>query len=148
MVEINNLVDRVVRKADGLIYNTIINDAENFMSLVAKHNGGKRVNFTKSGSFQRRDLVTSQNYFKGPTWHRSSWKNMVGRSLGKYFKLNMIRRKIIVTKRKNNIKKLGRKKLDFIKTADDYDYGPSTAELDISEEELKLKMNFSIRKTQ
>jgi putative phage-type endonuclease len=71
---------------------------------------------------------------------------MVGRSPGKYFKLNMVRRKIIATKRKNNIKKICRKKLDFSNTANDYDYGPNAAELDISEEDLKLKMNLLLEK--
>jgi len=58
----------------------------------------------------------------------------------------MVRRKSIATKRKNNIEKICRKKLDFNKAADDYDYGPNAAELDISEEELKLKMNLLLEK--
>lgn len=145
MVEINSLVDRVVRKSDRLVYNTTTNNAENFMSLVSKCNGGKRINFTKNGSFQRRVLAASQNYSNGPTWHYSPWKKMIGKSPGKYFKTNMNRRKIIAAKRQNGIDNKSRRKLAFSKTADDYDYGPNAAELDISEEELKLKMNLVLK---
>lgn len=43
--EIIAIVDKVVRKADRLVYNITTNIAENFMSLVAKFTGGKIINY-------------------------------------------------------------------------------------------------------
>lgn len=66
MSEITAVVDKITLKADRLVFNTTTNIAENFMSLLAKFHGDKRQNFTKSNSYQRKVLGTTQVHPRGP----------------------------------------------------------------------------------
>lgn len=144
MSEIIAIVDKVVRKADCLVYNTTTNIAENFMSLVAKFTGGKRVNYTKAGSYQRRVFGATQVHSRGPSWHLSPWKKLTGKSPGKLFQKNVSRRVAISTlkskykKQKNNRCRISR---DKSSVNHDFDYGPDTVELDMTEEDFKLNVN-------
>jgi len=144
MSEIIAIVDKVIRKADRLVFNTTTNIAENFMSLVAKFNGGKRVNFTKTGSYQRRILGATQVHSRGQSWHLSPWKKLAGKSPGKFFKKNVSRR-IAMSTLKSKHKKQNtfrcRISRDKISVNHDFDYGPDAAGLDMTEEDFK--MNFS-----
>lgn len=144
MSEIIAIVDKVTRKADRLVFNTTTNIAENFMSLVAKFNGGKRVNFTRTGSYQRRVLGATQVHSRGQSWHLSPWKKLAGKSPGKFFKKNVLRR-IAMSTLKSKHKKQNtfrcRISRDKISVNHDFDYGPDAAGLDMTEEDFK--MNFS-----
>lgn len=142
MDEIISIVDKVTRKADRLVFNNTTNIAENFISLVAKFTGGKRVNYTITGSYQRRVLGATQVHSKGPSWHLSPWKIMIGKSPGKLFKKNISRRLAIKNLRLKSTKKkkirceIGR---DKNAVSHDFDYGPDAAGLDVSEEDFKLQ---------
>ncbi|KAF2892056.1 hypothetical protein ILUMI_14117, partial [Ignelater luminosus] len=67
--EIQKCVDNVVRKADRLQKNVTTNYAERYMSLITKFSGGKRVNYTTGGSYQRRCVGAALAYNLGPSWH-------------------------------------------------------------------------------
>lgn len=145
MSEILAIVDKVTRKADRLVFNTTTNIAENFMSLVAKFTGGKRVNYTKTGSYQRRVLGATQVHSRGQSWHLSPWKKLSGKSPGEFFKKNLTRR-IAMTTLNSKYKK--QKKIRFkVSGGDkstvnhDFDYGPDAAGLDMTKEDFKFNVN-------
>lgn len=148
MSEITAIVDKVTRKADRLIYNTTTNIrvAENFMSLVATFTGGKRVNYTKTGSYQRRVLGATQVHSRGPSWHLSSWKKLTGKSQGQLFKKKCIKAYChhvstlkLKYKKQNNFRcKVSR---DKSSVNHDFDYGPDAAVLDMTEDDFKLNAN-------
>lgn len=52
MTEIRNIIYRLVINADSLIGNVDNNPCEQFNSLINKHIGGKRINFTQSNNYQ------------------------------------------------------------------------------------------------
>lgn len=148
--QIQGLVERLVAKAARLKENKTSNAAEYYMSLVAKFNGGKRINFIQRGSFQRRCHMAALRFQKGLAWEHSPFKKVAGKSPGSTHK------KII--KKKTNRQCQTRRKLVYLEEGQkirkrhricsakpDADYGPSaetvidTLELDISAEELLKK---------
>jgi len=140
MSEILAIVDKVTRKADRLVYNTPTNIAENFMSLVAKFTGGKRVNYTKTGSYERRVLGAAQVHSRGPSWHLSPWKKLTGKSPGKLFKRNVSKR-IAMSKYKKQKTFRCRVNNDKSTVNNDFDYGPDAAGLDMTEEDFNLNVS-------
>ncbi|KAF2887522.1 hypothetical protein ILUMI_18653 [Ignelater luminosus] len=54
--EVSKAIDNIVRKIGRLQRNVTTNFTERYMSVVSKFTGGKRVNFTSGGSYQRRCL--------------------------------------------------------------------------------------------
>lgn len=103
---VENLVERLVSKAPRLLQNTTSNAAEYYMSLVAKFNSGKRINFTQRGSFQRRCHAAALRFQKGYSWESSPYKNLTGKSPGSAHK-NVVR------KRTREHQTASRRKLDY-----------------------------------
>lgn len=56
------------------------------MNIVAKFTGGKRLNLIQRGSYERRVYLSGLRHNKKFNWHYSPYKQVVGRSPGKYFK--------------------------------------------------------------
>lgn len=115
-------LDLLQRKADRLLHNETNNCAENFMSLIAKFNCGKRLNLTKSGSFQRRTHIAALNQLSGGKWHSTAWKSATtvspGASFKKYF--SRLEKYKEVRKKHFRVRRLFKGK----KQEADKDYGP------------------------
>jgi len=54
MVEIKNIIYRLIVNADSLIENADNNPCEQFNSLINKHVRGKRINFTQKNNYKTR----------------------------------------------------------------------------------------------
>jgi len=54
MLDIKNIVNRLIINADSLIENSNNNPCEQFNSLINKHLGGKRINFTQKNNYKTR----------------------------------------------------------------------------------------------
>ncbi|KAK4877152.1 hypothetical protein RN001_009658 [Aquatica leii] len=131
-VEIVKLIENVMGKADRLVANETTNSAERYMSLVAKFTGGKRINFTQRGSYQRRCIAAGLAFNTGPTWH--------GDFLNTSLVINycMIRQKQLERVRQQRRQRKRRcKHVDH--TTDSNDYGIDAATIDISEEDLNIQ---------
>ncbi|KAJ8895966.1 hypothetical protein PR048_001307 [Dryococelus australis] len=117
-------------KAPQLINNMMSNYAEHFMSLVAKYNSGKRINFSQRGSFQQRCNVASLHFKKGHEWEASTFKKLTGNSQGEIHKK-------IINKKRHHTSTKKRRSLTYTEpvfkrkkmTASlDADYGPNVDE--------------------
>lgn len=60
--DVSKAVDNIVRKIGRLQRNVTTNFTERYMSVVSKFAGGKRINFTSGGSYQRRCLGAALAY--------------------------------------------------------------------------------------
>lgn len=145
--KIRTLVGNVESKADSLVYNQTTNVAERYMGYVAKFTGGKRINFSTGGSFQRRCVGAGLAHSTGPSWHLSPWKRLQNRSPGSVFK------KKILSREKRNLKR----KLQFAANPPtkrrrsatgnaDRHYGPLAVEADADEDVLRKKSEDIIEK--
>lgn len=148
LIEINRIVRMVLEKADRLASDTTTNHAERFMSLVSKFTGGKRINYTKKGSYYRRCLGAAASHSGGPGWHISPWKKLCGRSPGCIFKKKINSKATGHARRLLNFSKSEKtkKKKRFEATGPDADYGPDAAELDVSEDELMRRCQTIVQK--
>lgn len=148
--EVLKALDYIVQKADRLRFNDTTNQAERFMSLVSKFSGGKRINFSKRGSYRRRCFGAGLSHIKGPSWHMSPWKRMTGRSPGKVFKSQLKKREI--RRQKRSIKRgretapKKRRKLDT--SQPDANYGLQCVPLDIDDHEMETKCKELMSKLQ
>ncbi|XP_063231011.1 uncharacterized protein LOC134535725 isoform X2 [Bacillus rossius redtenbacheri] len=130
--QVESLVNRLVAKAPRLIADKTSNQAEFYMSLLAKYNAGKRINFTQRGSFKRRCTVAGMRFQKGHTWEISPFKKLTGRSPG------MVHKKLIKKRVRQHVT-ITRCKLEYsetdkpvkrhkVFTPADEDYGPDSEE--------------------
>lgn len=109
------------------------------MSLTAKFNGGKRINYGKRGSYYRRCYGAALAYMSGPGWHTSPWKDMHGRSPGSRCKKMCQQREKKRTKRKLKYQEEGApKKKRKLGGGPDEHYGDHNliTDADKSEEEM------------
>jgi len=130
-------LQRLLNKSASLVENATSNLAESLMNVVAKYNCGKRLNFCRRGSFQRRCYIAGESFTKGPLWHRSPWKKLTGQSPGKFFKQNMERK---VKAKSAASKKLHFRKFKMVKTTtkeSEKSYGINSDQPDIDDEDLK-----------
>lgn len=109
-----------------------------YMSLVSKFTGGKRIDFSKRGSFKRRAVAAGLCFSAGPSWHSSPWKRMSGKSPGKVLKrLCTKREKARASLRKRyetNVRSRRKKAVH-----PDSEYGSDITEPDIPAEEFNSK---------
>lgn len=82
MVEIRNLVNRLIVNADSLIENVDNNPCEQFNSLINKHVGGKRINFTQKNNYKTR-VEAAVVAFNSKNYLRTLQKKMIQISPGK-----------------------------------------------------------------
>ncbi|GFT46171.1 yqaJ domain-containing protein [Nephila pilipes] len=97
---------KLIIGARNVIKNTLNNPAEAFLSQVCKISGGKRINFSKSGSFNRRANITILA-FQSPAqqYHGKAYKIIANKNPST--PLN----KFLLTRRNKYLKRLQRKKL-------------------------------------
>ncbi|XP_063227183.1 uncharacterized protein LOC134533624 [Bacillus rossius redtenbacheri] len=102
------------------------------MSLLAKYNAGKRINFTQRGSFKRRCTVAGMRFQKGHTWEISPFKKLTGRSPGMVHKKltkKRVRQHVTITRRKLEYSETDKPvKRHKVFTPADEDYGPDSEE--------------------
>jgi hypothetical protein len=60
---------RLANRSQRLIYNITSNSAESFMAVMAKCTSGKRINFGKRGSYNRRSFSAVMAFDNGSFWH-------------------------------------------------------------------------------
>lgn len=82
MSDIRNSVSRLVANAESLIENVDNNPCEHFNSLINKHVGGKRINFTQSNNYCTR-IEAAVVAYNSKNYIRSVQKNMITLSPGK-----------------------------------------------------------------
>ena len=68
LFEVERAGDRLVNKAAQLITNKTTNLSERFMSIRAKMDGGKQINWYQSGSFEHRCMAAGLSMTLGPGW--------------------------------------------------------------------------------
>ncbi|XP_063232518.1 uncharacterized protein LOC134536644 [Bacillus rossius redtenbacheri] len=134
-------LDPLITKADKLLGNKTTNQAERFMSLISKFSGGKRTDVSKSGRYKRCCLGASLSHIKGPNWHLSPVKTLLGRSPGSVTKRVLNARATAVERnrkrRLSDSRRSAKRKCVF--SQPDCDYGPEAAQPDISTEEMERK---------
>lgn len=98
---------RVVALSDSLVFNKTNNAAENFMSTITKFTGGKRVDYSRGGSFGRRvcAAVLSQSE-PCNEWQRKQYKAIYKRNpLSPMTRLIVKRSKKLLLKKKYKSRK-------------------------------------------
>ncbi|KAF2881682.1 hypothetical protein ILUMI_24539 [Ignelater luminosus] len=105
------------------------------MSLITKFSGGKRVNYTTGGSYQRRCVGAALAYNLGPSWHLAL---MNKHHLNKFCK----RREQLRLQKIESRKKLKARRRQPQNTHSDLHYGPNVQDAlpDLPEEEFKSNM--------
>lgn len=83
MVEIKNVIYRLIVNADSLIENADNNPCEQFNSLINKHVGGKRINFTQKNNYKTR-VEAAVVAFNSNNYLRSIQTKIISFSPGKY----------------------------------------------------------------
>lgn len=83
MIHIRNLVYRLSVNADSLIENVDNNLCEQLNSLINKHIGGKRINFTQKNNYRTR-VEAAVVAFNSKNFLRSVQKKIVFKSPGDY----------------------------------------------------------------
>ncbi|KAF2881089.1 hypothetical protein ILUMI_25091 [Ignelater luminosus] len=130
--EIQKIVDPMARNSNLLAYIQTTNEAQRFMSLVAKCAGGKRINFTKRNSYTTRPYAAALEHTCGPSWHLSVCKRSAHNSATfRIFEKRRLRQLVKGSKSKKS--RYSRRKRD----AGDFDYGPNCAQPDLKPAELK-----------
>lgn len=154
--QVESIVQRLVVKAPRLKENCTSNAAENYMSLVAKYNGGKRLNYSQRGSFQRRCDIAALRFQKGLAWEHSPFKRMAGKSPGSIHK-TLTGRKLkrqSFARRKLCYQRRTKQKPDCSTNDGDVEYGPSADQVtnipdcDITADELEEKCELYISSLQ
>ncbi|XP_074028816.1 uncharacterized protein [Leptinotarsa decemlineata] len=136
-LEIKKILEPLVSKANQLSYNHTTNQAERYMSLVAKFSGGKRVNYTKNVSFSARAHGAALSHLAGPSWHTKIWKTATKKNPESIMQRVFLKRQKKLLAQRENCSKRKRPKKGI--SGPDIHYGPEAAQPDIPEEELKLK---------
>lgn len=86
MAEIKNIVLRLTNNAESLIENVDNNPCEQFNSLINKHIGGKKINFTQSHNYQTR-IEAAVIAFNTKNYLHTIKKNITTKSPGKEYKI-------------------------------------------------------------
>ncbi|XP_054259250.1 uncharacterized protein LOC128983994 [Macrosteles quadrilineatus] len=138
--KLRTVIGNVASKCQSLVFNETTNLAERYMGYVAKFTGGKRLNLTTGGSYQRRCMGAALAHSSGPSWHLSPWRKFSSRSPGSYFK-----RKILMREKRNYRRRLylekNPPKRKRRQGGGEYDseYGPLAVNPDIEESEMVSK---------
>ncbi|KAK3928233.1 LOW QUALITY PROTEIN: Titin-like protein, partial [Frankliniella fusca] len=69
---------KLLQKDSSLVFNENTNDCERYMGMVAKMTGGKRVDHSLSGSYQRRCTAAAFATDLGPDWVKSPMRKLRG----------------------------------------------------------------------
>ncbi|CAN7946283.1 unnamed protein product [Ixodes hexagonus] len=130
----NNLAD----KASSLTQNSTSNLAENYMSVVSKFSGGKRVNHERRGSYQRRCVGAAISYNGG----KESMASSSGYSFYLKRYLRKVKRKRLAAASSKASRSTPRWKSKANTTHGDKHYGPNAEQPqpDLSEEESQAKV--------
>ncbi|KAF5292866.1 hypothetical protein FQR65_LT11118 [Abscondita terminalis] len=132
--DFNKHLSRVVNNSSSLLHDVDTNVAECYNSIVNKLAGGKRVHFSKKGSYQNRCLAAVANFNnKHPFFYELQKKIINKNQVGTYTEKFCLKSKVIR-------KKCLRKKKFFFEA--DTDYGQELAEDKSAEEFEKLKKDF------
>ncbi|XP_063913036.1 uncharacterized protein LOC135129717 [Zophobas morio] len=156
-------VNRLYYHSNSLIKNMTNNNAENYNSVLAKFIGGKRVDFSKKGSYEMRCNLAGLSFNKKGAFYDTIHRAITARSPGAYTK------KLAQTKERRRLNNLSRKRLRFdcdstasmmskrkkknsdTNVSDDEDYGENVRALDICPVEVsRMKNEFlsGLRKTE
>jgi hypothetical protein len=85
MTEIRNIVCRLVLNSDSLIEEVDNNSCEQSNSIINKHIGDKRINFTQGNNYQTRVQAVIVAYYSR-NYTRIIHKKIMLKSPGKLFK--------------------------------------------------------------
>ncbi|CAG9762672.1 unnamed protein product [Ceutorhynchus assimilis] len=142
--DIDVCFNRLVFNAASLIHNMDNNLAESYNSVICKFVGGKRINFSKKGSYQTRCEAAAISFNVGS----GDFHLAIGKAIGnatpeaytkKYADKLKIKRSIIKRKRLFSVKQTNAH-------LPDKDYGPdATAEPDLTEEQYQFKKNIFLK---
>ncbi|KAI4454827.1 exonuclease phage-type/recb c-terminal domain-containing protein [Holotrichia oblita] len=130
-MEIKKIIEPLINKSDRLSYNVTTNQAERYMSLIAKCTGGKRVNFSKRWSYTTRAYAAAISHSHGPGWHKNTWRG----AIGKYFNILCEKRNRICKKMQGK----SSKKRKRTSPVSDIHYGPNASAPDINTVEMIQK---------
>lgn len=97
MTEIKNIVFRLSNNAESLIEDVDNNPCEQLNSLINKHIGGKRINFTQSHNYKTR-IEAAVVAFNSKNYLRTVQKKILCKSPGKNNKLTFCRLNIVYFK--------------------------------------------------
>lgn len=84
MREINNVISRLVNNASSLYEDVDNNLCEQFNSLINKHIGGKRINFSQRHNYKTR-VEAAVISFNSKTYLREVHKKITTKSPGKFY---------------------------------------------------------------
>lgn len=107
-----------------------------YMSLLAKFVGGKRVNFTKRGSYTTRAYGAALSHISGPSWHLSPRLKIRGRASGKTFQKVMETKHRVFCKRKLSYEIAPRKRKRMSHNGPDMDYGLQSGDPDMTSDQF------------
>lgn len=86
MNDIRRITYRLTANADSLLENVDNNLCEQFNSLINKHVGGKRINFTQKNNYKTR-VEAAVISFNSKNYLRTIHKTIIQKSPGKYYYL-------------------------------------------------------------
>jgi len=84
MAEIRKIVYRLAANTESLIENTDNNPCEQFNSLINKHIGGKRINFTQGNNYKTR-VEAAVVAYNSHNYIRAVQKTIISKSPGKLY---------------------------------------------------------------
>ncbi|KAJ8871911.1 hypothetical protein PR048_028251 [Dryococelus australis] len=142
--EIVQCSDILLRRAGRLTEHVTTNVAENYMSLVSKYGGGKRIDFSKSGAYQCRCLVVALYHYTGPSYIDIPWKMQTDQSPG-VTTINIIKRRENrrAARRLSSDNDTPQTKRRKIEVSTNAEYEPDAAEIYIDvEEEMERRKKY------
>jgi len=84
MAEIRKIVYRLAANTESLIENTDNNPCEQFNSLINKHIGGKRINYTQGNNYKTR-VEAAVVAYNSHNYIRAVQKTIISKSPGKFY---------------------------------------------------------------
>ena len=119
--DILSFANRLIYNSRSLLKNMTNNMAECYNSVVAKFIGGKRVDYSKRGSYFTRCHAAGISFNEGPKYHSILQKAITGKSPGKYTKsfVQKKERKLISCRKRLTYLKINRRKKNAEKSRED-----------------------------
>ncbi|CAI6362985.1 unnamed protein product [Macrosiphum euphorbiae] len=153
MAEIRKIVYRLAANTESLIENTDNNPCEQFNSLINKHIGGKRINFTQGNNYKTR-VEAAVVAYNSHNYIRAVQKTIISKSPGKFgnkYSTNITRIRNNTNNRRRKLFSSGivRTKPKYKCSAPDNNYGlaePLDDNLSLNNEHFLEKKNLFLQK--
>ncbi|XP_063217698.1 uncharacterized protein LOC134540509 [Bacillus rossius redtenbacheri] len=140
IVGIKQAFDRVRAKSQALVMDLTTNQAEMYMSLVARMAGGKQINRSQQGSYSRRATAAGLSFQLRYKWHGQTMKAITGHSPGVTVKRLMAKRQKQQAncRRRLDMNPHVPRKSESFKPQGDKSYGPHATQPPASGLELEI----------